>query len=87
MRKAEGSKNQRSEVSISQRSDVRGQNTAYRIMKKKAEGLRQRKKTKIITKAPQLNTLRCHFVDSTGLAKGRKHEKEEEDFTTRSRTR
>jgi hypothetical protein len=51
MRKAEGSKNQRSEVSISQRSDVRGQNTAYRIMKKKAEGLRQRKKTKIITKA------------------------------------
>jgi hypothetical protein len=30
----------------------------------------------IITKAPQLNTLRSHFVDSTGQAKGRKHEKE-----------
>jgi hypothetical protein len=28
---------------------------------------------KIITKAPRLNTLRCHFVDSTGPAKEGKH--------------
>jgi hypothetical protein len=36
-------------------------------------GKANRKTEKIITKAPQLNTLRCHFVDSTGLAKGLKH--------------